>query len=171
MKEKDLKIQAEKQTFVMYTEKDDGTYGSVESGSYLIENDLDDFWVKMTHIEKMMREKLLKGEISPIDYFMVVEDLTPSELAKRSGISAGKVKKHLTLKGFNDVTMAELAKYSRVFNIPVANLFQIILSSKGTNIKHHLYNKEEDQTEKYTVNQATSANPFVVVTKVEDLQK
>jgi hypothetical protein len=169
MKEKDLKIQADKQTFVMYTEKDDGTYGSVESGSYLIENDLDDFWVKMTHIEKMMREKLLKGEISPIHYFMVVEGLTPSELASRSGLSAGKVKKHLDAKGFNSVTVAQLSKYARVFNIPVANIFQIILSSKGTNIKHHLYNKEEDKTEKYTVNQETTANTFVVVTKVEEL--
>lgn len=171
MKEKDLKIKADRQTFVMYTEKDDGTYGSVETGSYLIENDLDDFWVKMTHIEKTMREKLIKGEISPVHYFMVVEELTPSELAKRSGIAAAKVKKHLTPEGFMKAKVADLAKYTRVFNIPFSNLFQVILSSKGTNIKHHLYNQEEDRTEKYTIHQQGTSNPCIVITTVEDLNK
>ena len=36
----------------------------------LIENDLDDFWKKMEHRERMMREKLIKAEVSPIHYYM-----------------------------------------------------------------------------------------------------
>jgi hypothetical protein len=171
MKEKDLKTQANKQTFVMYAEKDDGTYGTVESGSYLIENDLQDFWVKMAHIEQMMRIKLQNGEISPIHYFMVIEGLTPAELASRSGISARRVKKHLTVKGFECIRTSELIRYANVYNIPVANFFQVIVSSKDMNIKYHLYNKEENETEKNTVVQNNTKNPFVVITKVEELQK
>jgi hypothetical protein len=169
MKEKDLKTQAKKQTFVMYAEKDDGTYGTVESGSYLIENDLQDFWVKMEHIEQMMRIRLQNKEISPIHYFMVIEGLTPAELASRSGISAGRVKKHLTVKGFERIRASELLRYANVYNIPVANLFQVIVSSKNMNIKYHFYNKEENQTEKNTITQNKTTNPFIVITKVEEI--
>jgi hypothetical protein len=171
MKEKDIKNEANKQKFVMYAEKDDGTYGTVESGSYLIENDLDDFWAKMAHIERMVREKLSKSEISPVHYFMVIEDLTASELASRTGIPARRVKKHMTFKGFEQVRVRDLAAYAKVFNVPVANLFQVILSSKDMNIKYHFYNKEENATEKNTITQDQTVNPFVVITKVEELKK
>lgn len=155
----------------MYAEKDDGSYGTIESGSYIIENDLPDFWSKMEHLERSFREKLAKSEISSIHYFMVIEGLTHSELSKRAAISPSKVKKHLTNKGFEKISVNELARYARVFNVPVANLFQIVLSSKGQNIKYHFYNKDEDSTESTTVSQENTANPFVVFTKAEELKR
>ncbi len=161
----------QKQTFVMYAEKEDGSYGSFETGSYLIENDLDDFWKKMEHRERMMREKLIKAEVSPIHYYMAIEELTVQELAQRAGSSVAKVKRHLSMKGFEKAKVRDLKKYADVFNIPVSNLFQMILSSKGQNIKYHFYNKEEDLTEKNTITQETTGNPLVVLTKVEDLKK
>jgi len=171
MKEKDMKETPQKQTFIMYAEKEDGSYGAFETGSYLIENDLDDFWQKMEHLERVTREKLLSNTISPINYYMVIEDLTVQELSQRTGFSVSKVRKHLTVKGFEKVSVKQLLKYSAVFNIPMANLFQLVLSSKGQNIKYHFYNKAEDRTEATTVTQEKTANPAMVLAKVEDLKK
>jgi hypothetical protein len=171
MKEKDMKSIPQKQTFVMYAEKEDGTYGTIETGSYLIENDLDDFWKKMAHREKVMREKLTHGEISPIQYYMVIEELTVQELSQRSGFSVGKVKKHLLMKGFAKARVSDLIKYAAVFNIPVSNLFQMVLSSTGLNTKYHFYNKEENRTEQHTVSQEKTGNPVIVIAKVEELKK
>lgn len=171
MKEKDLKEEPNRQTFIMYAEKEDGTYGSIETGSYLIENDLDDFWAKMEHIERKVREQLTTNEVSAIRYYMVIEGLTTGELSKRAGIPAGKVKKHLTPKGFEKASVADLAKYAGVFNVPVANLFQVVLSSSGKNIKYHLYNKEDDKKETLTVIQDKTKNQYVILTKAEEIQK
>lgn len=171
MKEKDMKETPQKQTFIMYAEKEDGTYGSFETGSYLIENDLDDFWKKMEHVERVTREKLLNHEISPIHYYMVIEDLTLKELAQRTGLSTGKVKKHLTVKGFECVKVGQLLKYASVFNIPVANLFQLVLSSRGKNMNYHFYNKEENKTEATIITQESTKNPAVIIAKAEELKK
>lgn len=171
MKEKDMKSTPQKQTFVMYAEREDGTYGSIETGSYLIENDLDDFWKKMEHRERSMREKLIRSEISPIHYYMVIEDLTIQELSQRTRFSSSKVKKQLQMKGFEKASVSELRKYADVFNIPVCNLFQMVLSSKGQNIKYHFYNKDEDRTEQTTITQEKTANPILVLAKVEELKK
>ncbi len=169
MKENDMKETPRNQTFIMYAEKEDGSYGSIETGSYLIENDLDDFYKKMEHLERLSREKLLANEISPVHYYMSIEDLTVQELAQRSGLSAAKVKKHLTVKGFERATLKQLLKYAAVFNIPLANLFQIVLSSQGKNIKYHFYNKADDRHERTTLVQESTGNAAVVLAKTEDI--
>jgi hypothetical protein len=171
MKEKYMKSTPQKQTFVMYAEREDGTYGSIETGSYLIENDLDDFWKKMEHRERSMREKLVRSEISPVHYYMVIEELTVQELSQRTRFAPSKVKKHMTMKGFEKTSVRELMKYADVFNIPVCNLFQMVLSSKGQNIKYHFYNKDEDRSEQTTITQEKTSNPVVVIAKVEELKK
>ena len=95
MKEKDVIHDYKVQKYILYAEKNDGSYGTVEGGSYMIENELDDFWFKKSHLEKTLRERLLKGEISPINYYMVLEEMTVAELADRAGICKVKVKCHL----------------------------------------------------------------------------
>jgi len=92
MKEKDVISDYKIQKYILYAEKNDGSYGTVEGGSYMIENDLDDFWHKKSHLEKTLRERLLKNEITAIYYFMVLEEMTIAELASRAGIRKGKVK-------------------------------------------------------------------------------
>lgn len=169
MKENEVIKDIKKQKMVLYAEKEDGTYGSVEGGSYLIENLLDDFWFKKRHLEQTLRQKLIDGDISPIQYFMVLEDLTPSELASRTGLSTGKVRKHLQMKHFADIRTSELKRYAAVFNIPVANLFQVVISSQDSNIKYHFYNEEEDKKEKFTIAQQETKNPYIIITKASDL--
>lgn len=171
MKEKDIKTEPSKQQFILYAEKNDGSYGTIESGSYLVENLLDDFWVKMAHIEKIHRQKLLNREISPIHYYMLAEELTPSELAKRAGLPMSRIKKHLTYKGFCKARLSDLEKYAVVFNIHISCFFQIIISSDNENTRFHFYNKLKDKEEKNRIILEKTGNPFVVIAKVEENTK
>ena len=143
MKEKDLIRDYKVQKYIFYAEKEDGTYGSAEGGSYLMENLIDDFWHKKRHIERSLRARLLAGEISPLMYLMVLEDISAGELAARAGVGLRKVKKHLTVKGFASMRLTEALKYAAALNQPVANLFQINLSEGDQNFFYHFYEKSK----------------------------
>jgi len=92
MKEKDIKIDFKPHQLIVYAEKDDNSFGPVQTGSYISKNYLDDFRQKHTHLDETLIEKLKAGEISPVYYYMMMEDLSVSELAARTGIRVGKVK-------------------------------------------------------------------------------
>jgi len=168
MKENEVIKDFKKQKFILFAEKKDGSYGEVEGGSYIIENDLDDFWKKKIHLENTIREQLLKSEISPIKYFMTLEELTVSELAKRARLCKCKVKKHLTNNGFFKATVNDLKKYSEVFGVNIASLFQIVLSEDGQNINFHLYNKEDVKTNIPKIIHTSTSNPLMIFTKLND---
>jgi hypothetical protein len=168
MKEKDVISDYKVQKYILYAEKNDGSYGTVEGGSYIIENDLDDFWHKKSHLEKTLRERLLKNEITVVYYFMVLEEMTIAELASRAGIRKGKVKSHLNPGKFNKIKVDDLKKYARAFNVPVANFFQIILTSTDQNPKYHFYHEEETKKDSFQITQQDTQNPNLIITKVEE---
>lgn len=168
MKEKDIISDYKVQKYILYAEKDDGSYGTVEGGSYIIENDLEDFWHKKSHLEKTLREQLLKNEITAIYYFMVLEEMTVAELASRSGICKGKVKCHLKPEKFSKVKLSDLQKYAKAFNVPVANFFQIVLTSTGHNPKYHFYHEEEAKKDAFQITQVQTQNPSLIITQVEE---
>jgi hypothetical protein len=168
MKEKDVISDYKVQKYILYAEKNDGSYGTVEGGSYIIENDLEDFWHKKSHLEKTLRERLLKNEITVIYYFMVLEEMTVAELASRAGICKRKVKCHLKPGKFNKIKIGDLQKYAKAFNIPVANFFQIILTSTGQNSKYHFYHEEETQKDAFQITQLQTQNPSIIITKSEE---
>lgn len=170
MKENEVIKDYKVQKYILYAEKEDGTYGTVEGGSYLIENDLEDFWQKKKHLEQTLREKLLKNEISVIRYLMTLEEMTGNELALRAGLSYRKVKKHLTSEGFQKIKVYELKKYSKVFNLPIAGFFQIILTNSGQNFNYHFYYENKLNTEKFIIKQTETANPCMVLTKTEEVK-
>ncbi len=171
MKEKDVIHDYKVQKYILYAEKNDGSYGPVEGGSYMIENELGDFWHKKNHLEKMLREQLLKGEISPLYYYMVLGEMTVSELAGRSGLGKRKVKCHIRPEGFKKTRIGDIQKYAKAFNIPVANFFQVIETSTGLNPNYHFYFEEESVKDKFQVAQHPSQNPLVVETKIEERTK
>ena len=166
MKEKDVKIDFKPHQLIVYAEKDDNSFGPVQTGSYISKNYLDDFRQKHTHLDEALIEKLKAGEISPVYYYMMMEDLSVSELAARAGIRAGKVKKHLQPKYFGEITAAQLKRYSEVFNIPVANLFQLI-ETRGDQ-KWKVNFEEETAKDKLLIEQKRTNNPFIVETKIEE---
>jgi transcriptional regulator with XRE-family HTH domain len=168
MKEKEVIKDYKVQKYVLYAEKEDGSYGTVEGGSYLIENDLDDFWHKKQHLEKTLREKLINNEISIIHYYMVLGDMTPAELASRAGICKRKVNKHLRAETFAKASVSDIQKYSRVFNVPVSAFFQIILTGSDLNPLYHFYHEENQKQDQYIITQTPTNNKNLMITKAEE---
>lgn len=166
MKEKDAYIDYEPQQLVLYVEKEDGSYGPIQTGSYISKNYLDDFWAKMIKLRLSLLEKLKKNEITPVYYYKMIHDFNDLELSRRTGISLFKVKRHQSLKKFRKIKLADLQKYAYAFDIPVANLLQIITLDDQENAPDSAENKS-----KSIVKQTKTQNPFVVITKFEVNQK
>lgn len=124
MKEDEAKIESQ-QKQVMYVEKPDGTYGTMETGSFIVSNYIDDFMGKQMHFWQKHCEDLISNKISIIAFYQKLQELTISDISGRTGISKGKVKKHLDPKGFAKVTVEELQAYGELFDLPVGAFFQV----------------------------------------------
>jgi hypothetical protein len=165
MKEKEGFVDYPEQQMILYVEKDDGKYGPIQTGSYISANYMDDYIYKRRNLEMELREQLSLGSISPVKYYMVLEDLSFSELAARADIRKSRVKKHLDPKHFAGATADELRKYAAVFNVPVANLLQVLLLNNHGSFESNFI--LENKAEKISVDQTPTGNPFVVLTKIE----
>jgi transcriptional regulator GlxA family with amidase domain len=117
MKEKEIKVDAKAHEVVLFVEKEDEQYAPVQSGSFIVENYLDDFLEKKKNLEQQLREELQKGAISPVYFYMILQDMGPGDLAKRVGISQRKLKKHFRPEVFAKLNEKMLAKYSEIFGV------------------------------------------------------
>lgn len=122
MKEKDGYVDCPEQQMILYVEKEDGKYGPMQTGSYISANYLDDYYYKRRNLEAGLREQVVNGLISPVKYYMTLGDLSISELSARAGIRKSKVKKHLEMVHFKDLTVAEFDRYLVVFNVPAEQM-------------------------------------------------
>jgi hypothetical protein len=166
MKEKEGYVDYPEQQMILYVEKDDGKYGPIQTGSYISANYMDDYVFKRRNLELELRKQMTDGGISPVKYYMVLEDLSLSELSARAGIRKSRVKKHLEPKSFGSVTAAELGKYANVFNVAVANLLQVVLVNDHGSFESNLI--LENKAEKISVEHTPTSNPYVVLTKIEE---
>jgi hypothetical protein len=166
MKEKDLLIDYKDHQVVLYAEKADDTIGPVQTGSYVTSHYIDEFLNIMGSLEKSLYAKLEKGEISPVYLYMTIEELTVSELALRVKLPKWKVKRHLTFEHFPEITVSELKRYAEVFNIPIANFFQII-STRQDNKWRMGYKADIENAKPLTISQTRSNNPYLVYTNPE----
>lgn len=127
LKEKDSQVDNAHQ-LVLYVEKEDLSYGPVQTGSYMVEHYLDDFFEKKDKLQTKRLEELKAGKISPLAYYKDLVDIGEGDLAARMGISRRKLRSHMTPEGFSKVSVKLLQRYATIFGIPVAQLFQIILT-------------------------------------------
>ena len=167
MKEKDAFVDYEPHQLVLYVEKDDGSFGPIQTGSFISKNYIDDFWEKMERLRTSLLNQLKNNQISPIEYYRIIHDFNVFELSRRSGVSLFKVKKHLKVKGFKGIKLTDLFKYAEVFDIPVSNFFQVItIDGRDSETKDGL----KDQI-KVNVRQSKTENPYLVLTKFEQSKK
>jgi transcriptional regulator with XRE-family HTH domain len=165
MKDKDVLVDYKPQQLIIYAEKSDGSFGPVQTGSYMSKNHIDDFYNIVENHNKILLEKLRNGEISPIHYFMSVEELTVAEMAARVGISKSAIRKHMDPKGFRNITISMLMRYAGVFNVPLANLFQIINTRED--MKWYMgYLEEAGKPSTAQISQSKTGNPLIVETKI-----
>lgn len=162
MKEKDAYIDYEPQQLIMYVEKDDGSFGPIQTGSYISKNYLDDFWEKMLRLRNNLLEQLKKNEITPVYFYKLIHDFNDVELARRTGISVFKVKRHQKVNSFKSIRLSDLQKYAYAFDVPVSNLFQAIVVEDNENRA-----ETDKNTQAIIVKQTRTENPFVVITKIE----
>ena len=154
MKEKDVYVEFKPHQLVLYVEKDDDSFGPMQTGSFMAKNYLDDYFEKVEKWEKSLREQLKKGEISPVYYYMILQSFGEGDLASRAGVSKRKLRQHFQMSNFIKLKLAQIKKYAEAFDIPVASLFQLILS------KH-------DEKRKISIKQTVTQNPYFIITKVE----
>lgn len=165
MKEKEINKEYEKQQQIIYVEKDDGSYGPVQTGSYLTNNFIDDFWFKKINLEKQLTEKVSENQISTISYYMILSELSETELASRVGVSKRCLKKHLQAKYFSKIRVSTLERYAQVFGIPVAGLFQQIRYEDQDGMKSFFI---KDKTpENIDIQQIKTKNTFFVITQIK----
>jgi hypothetical protein len=157
MKEKELYIDFEPQQSVYYVEKDDESYGPVVSGSQLAKNYLDDFFEKRTNQEKTLREQLKKGEISPVYYYLIMQEFGEGDLASRAGVSLKKLRKHYRMDNFIKLRLNQLKKYAEAFDIPIVKMFSLFLT-------------KQENSGKFAVEYAETNNPYFVVAKIESVK-
>jgi hypothetical protein len=130
VKEEDIKVESSHQ-LILYIEKEDHTYGPVQTGSYMVKNYLDDFFAKKARLQTLRLEELKAGKISPLAYYKDLVEIGEGDLACRVGISRRKLRFQMTPEGFSRTSVALLERYATVFGIPVAQLFQVILCDEG----------------------------------------
>jgi hypothetical protein len=127
MKEQNAHFNTDFHQMVLFVEKEDGAYSTMQTGSYMSETYLDDFWNKRRQFEQTLLARVRNNEISSIAYYMTLLEMTPAALAQRIGIGASQVQKHLQPEGFKKINVELAQRYAKVLGIPVANLFQIII--------------------------------------------
>lgn len=150
MKEKDAQVDFDAHQMTLFVEKEDGSYGPMQTGSYLAKNYVSEFWKIMEHFHSKALDQLIRNEISPVAYYMILREMAPADVAARIGISAALVKKHMKPQHFKSMKIEIAQRYAEIFGIPVANLFQISKqSTSGFIDPSHLQQNNTD-------------NPFVV---------
>jgi hypothetical protein len=165
MKEKDLILNFPEHQVVYYAEKSDGTYGPLQTGAYMAGHHIDEHYRIIGNLHRSLLGQLKNGEISPICYYMNIEMLTIPELASRVGISQRSLRKHLSPKGFQSLSIRKLKRYADVLNIQVANMFQIINTIEDKNWDFG-YQDKVRSSKPFLISQEATKNPLLVETKI-----
>ena len=110
----------------IYTLDEDGNYTTSYSVGWDVKNTIiNNAWGVINEKMEEARQKVLKGEASPILYYMEKTIMDPSLLAKYTGFWKWTVKKHLKPKGFSKLDDAGLKKYADIFDLTVEELKDI----------------------------------------------
>ena len=128
MKEADAKVDHPHQ-MLLYVEKEDGSYGTVQTGSYMASNFMGDFQERQQYFHETNLKAVMEGKISPVAYYMNTGELTVPEVADRTGIRAGLVRRHMLPRYFERMSVKQGLRYAELFGIPIARLFAFITPS------------------------------------------
>ena len=83
---------------------------------------LDKAWEDIDQRIEAARQKVLKGEASPLLYFIEKGIMDISLLADYTGFWQWQIKRHLKPNVFNKLSDKKLQRYAEVFNVSVEDL-------------------------------------------------
>jgi len=133
MKEKEGFVDCPEQQMILYVEKEDGQFGPMQTGSFITKNYIDDYFDKRNNLVTSLRDQINRDEISPVKFFMILEDLTLKELSARTRIPMRNIKKHLLPPHFVKLSEELLQRYATVFNITAEQLKKAIPTTELLN--------------------------------------
>lgn len=130
MKKKDLPqdkkiIKGEDNTLrkVLYVTNDSGNYESAQSDGWEAENyAMSQAWEDIDEKIAETRQRVLNGETSPIEYFMLKNLMDINILSGYIGRWNWIVKRHMKPNGFKKLSKKTLKRYANIFNITVEEL-------------------------------------------------
>lgn len=112
-------------------------YAVDESGKYTTElstgwevkkKALDVAWEDIEQRIEDARQKVLKGEASPILYFMELRLMDPAIVSAYTGFWKWTIKRHIKPAVFNKLSEEKLKRYAEAFNVTVPELKTMQLS-------------------------------------------
>ena len=108
---------------VAYVVNNDGTYTTGKSIGWRVKAEaLDIAWDDVNKKIETAKEKVEKGEASPILYFMESKIMDIAILAAYTGFWKWAVKRHLNPKVFKNLSEKKLQKYADLFEISIQEL-------------------------------------------------
>lgn len=111
---------------VCYAVDEDGNYKQVLSMGWEPKNEaIKQAWEQINEKVEEIKEKVISGKASPIAYYMVKNMMSTGILAKYTGFSRLKVRRHLKPRIFKTLDETKLNIYAKVFNITLEDLLNI----------------------------------------------
>ncbi len=106
-----------------YVVDETGKYTSVMSLGWEPKNEAIRLaWKKVHEKAAVARDRFLEGRASPLVFWMHLSIMSPRLLAGYMGLPVRKVRRHLTMKGFQRLSPELVSQYARVLNIPPGGL-------------------------------------------------
>ena len=113
-------------TKAMYAVDENGQYTRIPTSGWEMEEvvlrDVVDDFAKMA---EEARSRVIKGETSPIEFYMNKYFMDLPALAAGMGLAKWRVKRHFSPNVFNKLNEKMLQRYADFFNIELARLKQI----------------------------------------------
>ncbi len=118
---------------VLYRPGPDGKLGaSLDKSDF--DEEIDSFFAQRAAEYERLTRSLLEGRVSPIGFWMAFRGLSAADVAARTRIGRPRVEKHSTWEGFGSATVEMLGRYSRVFDVDVADFFQTASLEEGIEV-------------------------------------
>ena len=108
-----------------YATDEYGNYRQVLSLGWKPKNEaMKQAWELINEKTEEIRQRVIKGEISPLAYFIEKKIMTIKLLSHYTGIASWRVRRHLKPKVFKKLKQQVLQKYADVFKISIEDLIQ-----------------------------------------------
>ena len=108
---------------VCYVKNEDGKYETALSRGWEVKKDaLDSAWVDVNERIEDARQAFIKGEKSPIYYFMELRLMDITVLSGYTGFLGFFIKRHMRPSVFQTLSEKKLTRYAQAFDISINDL-------------------------------------------------
>ena len=108
---------------VCYVKNSNGKYETALSRGWEVKKDaLDSAWVDVNERIENARQAVVRGEKSPVYYFMELRLMDVTVLSGYTGFFSFFVKRHMRPSVFQNLSENKLAKYAKAFDISINDL-------------------------------------------------